>query len=50
MNFSLVTLVYSDPKPKKDVVRKGRGGAHTNPTRTSNSIVDKLYPKRNRLA
>lgn len=49
MNLSLVTLVYSDPKPKKDYIRKGRGGAHPNPNKKQ-SLVDKLYSKRNRLA
>ena len=48
MNLSLVTLVYADPKPPKQHVRKGRGGAHQQP-RTSNKLVDKLYPKRNRM-
>lgn len=53
MNLSLVTLVYADPKhvekPSKHVLKPGLGGAHQRP-RTSNSIVDRLYPKRNRLA
>lgn len=53
MNFHLVTLIYADPKkvekPSKHVLKPGLGGAHQHP-RTSNSIVDKLYPKRNRMS
>lgn len=48
MNLSLVTLVYADPKPKKEYIRKGKGGAHKQ-HRPSSPIVDKLYPNRNRM-
>lgn len=48
MNLSLVTLVYSDPKPPKQHVRKGRGGAHK-VKQSASHIVDKLYPNRNRM-
>lgn len=51
MNMSLVTMVYADPKrvvkPSKQHHVRG-GGAHIQP-RTSNRIVNKLYPKRTRL-
>lgn len=51
MNLSLVTLVYADPKhvekPAKQHHSRG-GGAHQQP-RTSSKLIDKLYPKRNRM-
>ena len=48
MELNLVKLVYSNPKPEPERVRKGRGGAHKAKQAVSDYVASK-YPSRKRI-